>query len=82
MLPVSLTEHIKAQQLTSQTLWAKDRASTLPGIEMPYALSRKYPLAEQTWAWNWVFPQATVSTDPRNRINRHHLYDRTFQRVF
>ncbi|MBR7800102.1 integron integrase [Undibacterium fentianense] len=83
MLPLSLIEHIKAQLIHSKTLWTKDRANNQSGVEMPYALERKYPSAGQTWAWHWVFPQATVSVDPRSKvIRRHHLYDRTFQRAF
>lgn len=31
----------------------------------------------------WVFPQATLSVDPRSGVqHRHHLYDQTFQRAF
>jgi integron integrase len=83
MLPLSLIEHVKAQLLNSKTLWARDRTNNLPGVEIPYALERKYPSAGQTWAWHWAFPQATVSVDPRSKIiRRHHLYDRTFQRAF
>lgn len=83
MLPISLIERLKAQLLAAKTLWAKDRAENLPGVEIPYALSRKYPSAGQTWAWHWVFPQSTLSIDPRSKtVRRHHLYDRTFQRAF
>jgi len=33
--------------------------------------------------WFWVFPQATLSTDPRSGvIRRHHVFDQTFQRAF
>jgi integrase len=60
---------------------------------MPDALARKYPRAAASWAWFWVFPQATLSVDPRSRplaheagggevTRRHHLYDQTFQRAF
>ncbi|WP_445013786.1 integron integrase [Undibacterium cyanobacteriorum] len=82
-LPLSLVDHLKAQLINSKTLWAKDRANRVAGVEMPYALSKKYPSAGQTWAWHWVFPQANVSVDPRSKVvRRHHLYDRTFQRAF
>lgn len=83
MLPSSLTELLHAQLTLANSIWAKDRAANLPGVETPFALERKYPKAGQTWAWYWIFPQAEVSTDPRSKIvRRHHLYDRTFQRAF
>ena len=50
---------------------------------MPDALERKYPRAASSWAWFWLFPQATYSVDPDSGVvRRHHLYDQTFQRAF
>ncbi len=55
----------------------------LPGVELPHALERKYPRAGQSWDWQWVFPQASTSVDPRSGlVRRHHAYDQTFQRAF
>jgi len=60
-------------------LTAKPRAVTC----FRYALSRKYPRADESWAWFWVFPAANISRDPRSGIyRRHHLYPRRFQRAF
>lgn len=83
MLPLSLVELLQTQLVRANVLWAKDRANQVPGVAMPFAMERKYPRAGQSWAWHWVFPQASLSTDPRSQIvRRHHLYDRTFQRAF
>lgn len=83
MLPASLIEPLQAQLKRSHAIWTKDRENNVPGVEMPFAIDRKYPRAGQSWAWHWVFPQATLSTDPRSKVvRRHHVYDRTFQRAF
>ena len=83
MLPAALIEPLKVQLAHANALWATDRGAALAGVEMPHALNRKYPRAGQSWIWHWVFPQASVSTDPRSRIvRRHHLYEQTFQRAF
>ena len=83
MLPHSIAPALKDQFRQSHTLWAQDRTQQLPGVELPYALDAKYPKAGQTWAWYWVFAQATLSTDPRSKtVRRHHAYDQTFQRAF
>ena len=83
MLPQSIVPALQDQFRQSHTFWAQDRAQQLPGVEMPHALDAKYPKAGQTWAWHWVFAQATVSTDPRSKtVRRHHAYDQTFQRAF
>ena len=32
---------------------------------MPNALAVKYPNADASWSWQWVFPAAHRSIDPR-----------------
>ena len=83
MLPVAVIEPLKLQLARANGLCALDRKAQLPDVEMPCALDRKYPRAGQSWIWHWVFPQATVCTDPRSgTVRRHHLYVQSFQRAF
>jgi integron integrase len=94
MLPASLEPALREQLTRAHRLWAADRSAGVPGVELPDALARKYPRAAVSWAWFWVFPQATLSVDPRSRpfahqaaaggevTRRHHVYDQTFQRAF
>jgi len=47
---------------------------------LPDALSRKYPKAGKEWAWQYVFPSARLSIDPRSgKIARHHISDTAIQ---
>lgn len=83
MLPQSLVVPLREQLARARRLWLADRAEGTGGVEMPFALERKYPRAGSSWIWFWVFPQATHSTDPRTGVvRRHHLFDQTFQRAF
>jgi integron integrase len=83
MLPQQLVPALREQLNHAHALWSADQATGQGGVEMPYALDRKYPRAGASWPWFWVFPQATHSTDPRSGVvRRHHLYDQTFQRAF
>ena len=83
MLPASLAPALKTQLRRAHGLWQADVRDGRSGVQMPDALDRKYPRAGTSWAWFWVFPQATLSVDPRSGIERrHHLYDQTFQRAF
>ena len=83
MLPQTLAQPLRDQIASARLLWADDAENQRGGVEMPHALDRKYPRAGASWQWFWVFPQATLSTDPRSGlVRRHHLYDQTFQRVF
>lgn len=51
------------------------------GVEMPYALERKYPNAHLEWAWQYVFPARRPSRDPRTGAwRRHHVIPESLQR--
>lgn len=85
MLPQSLRAPLRAQLERVKALWRQDRDAGVSGVEMPHALAAKYPRADASWAWFWVFPQATLSHDPRQpqgAARRHHLYAQTFRRAF
>jgi len=83
MLPASLQQPLRRQLVAAHLLWAADRAAGVAGVQLPHALARKYPRAPLSWAWFWVFPQASLSTDPRGEgVRRHHQLDQTFQRAF
>ncbi len=44
------------------------------GVEMPYALGRKYPAAHVAWEWQYVFPAPRPSRAPLDgTLRRHHL---------
>lgn len=85
MLPLSLEQRLHHQLGRAHALWSADRAAGVRGVQLPDALARKYPRAAQSWAWFWVFPQATLALDPRDRLappRRHHLHETQFQRAF
>ncbi|MCV2422688.1 integron integrase [Paucibacter sp. DJ2R-2] len=83
MLPNSLGAALQDQLRRVRAMWWADVEAGQAGVELPYALERKYPRAGSSWAWFWLFPQDRLSTDPRSGvIRRHHLYAETFQRAF
>lgn len=83
MLPQSLVADLQAQLSCLRSLWLRDRADQVAGVELPNALARTYPRAPQASAWHWVFPQATLSVDLRSGVRRRHqLFDQTLQRAF
>jgi site-specific recombinase XerD len=51
-------------------------------VYLPYALERKYPNAAREWIWQYVFPAAKPSTDPRSgEVRRHHIQEQSIQRA-
>ncbi|MEO8315891.1 MAG: integron integrase [Pseudomonadota bacterium] len=82
MLPAPAAPALRAQVELSRHLWAKDRASGIPGVEVPYALARKLQRAAESFSWHWLFPAGTLSMDPRSRVwRRHHQYPQTVARA-
>jgi site-specific recombinase XerD len=46
------------------------------------ALAVKYPNAPKAWGWQWVFPSALRSTDPRTgNVRRHHVNEASVQKA-
>jgi integron integrase len=81
-LPLSA---IPALQLHLQKVKAQhqeDLANGYGEVEMPHALARKYKTAAWDWGWQYIFPAAQLSKDPRSdRIGRHHIYESSVQRA-
>jgi integron integrase len=51
-------------------------------VELPTALSRKYPNAGREWVWQWVFPATRCYRDGgTGQLRRHHLHESVLQRV-
>ncbi|MDP2157208.1 MAG: integron integrase [Nitrospirota bacterium] len=49
-------------------------------VYLPAALDRKYPKAAKEWKWQYVFPSANLSVDPRSgKVRRHHVSDKGIQ---
>jgi integrase len=48
------------------------------GVELPYALARKYPNATREWGWQYVFPADEPSVDSRSGVRRRHHLDASY----
>jgi len=61
----------------------EDLKQGLGSVELPYALSRKYPNADKEWGWQWVFPASSHYKDRDTGMRRrHHLHESVLQRAF
>ncbi|OEF23547.1 integron integrase [Vibrio rumoiensis] len=51
------------------------------GVWLPSALERKFPNAEKTLTWQYLFPSHKLSIDPENqKIRRHHIDPSSLQK--
>jgi integron integrase len=82
MLPESLIEPLQRHLERVRELHAEDLAAGYGSVYLPYALDRKYPNAGRQWMWQYVFPSARLSRDPRSEIiRRHHADEKPVQRA-
>jgi len=82
MLPASLADRLKAHIAVVKKQHDADLVSGRGEVWLPAALAVKYPNAPKEWAWQYVFPAAGFSTDPRSgAVRRHHVDDKRVQRT-
>ncbi len=82
MLPAALAAPLAEHLERVKALHGRDLAAGRGAVYLPYALERKHPRAARDWAWQYVFPSANLSADPRTGIERrHHLQDQAVQRA-
>jgi len=82
MLPDSLIVPLQEHLQGVKRLHEQDLARGYGAVYLPNALARKYPNAEREWGWQYVFPSARLSVDPRSGIvRRHHLDESGLQKA-
>jgi integron integrase len=82
VLPDTLVAPLRARLHHLRIAHESARARGYGGVELPHALSRKYPGAHLEFGWQYVFPAANPSKDPRTGAwRRHHIHEQSVQRV-
>ncbi|HXU94461.1 MAG TPA: integron integrase [Gallionella sp.] len=82
VLPENLLLPLQAHLKKVKALHEKDLEAGFGEVYLPNALAAKYPKAASAWGWQFVFPSAVRSIDPRSGIERrHHLYEASVQRA-
>lgn len=81
-LPKRYTGPLKEHLQQVKQLHDEDLDGGFGEVFLPDALARKYPNALKEWGWQYVFPSARISADPRSgSVRRHHLHENTLQRA-
>ena len=82
VLPENLMAPLREQMERARVLHAKDLDAGLGAVWLPDALAVKYPNAATAWGWQYVFPSAVRSVDPRSGVERrHHLLEQSVQKA-
>ena len=82
MLPQKLSPHLQRHIVRVKNLHERDLKEGFGEVYLPFALERKYPNASREFSWQYVFPAAKRSIDPRSGKNRrHHVGETVLQRA-
>jgi integron integrase len=82
LLPERLIEPLQRQLQRVKLLHTDDLSTGFGAVYLPDALDRKYPKAATECGWQYVFPAAQRSLDPRSEVvRRHHLAPDGVQRA-
>jgi integron integrase len=83
LLPQCLLEPLRLHLAKVRAVHRGDLAAGRGEVYLPFALARKYPNGPSEWAWQYVFPAARLSVDPRSgKQRRHHIDEKRLQRSF
>ncbi|MEN3332735.1 MAG: hypothetical protein V7641_2100 [Blastocatellia bacterium] len=82
MLPQPLIAPLHRHLDRVKALHENDLKEGFGQVYLPFALERKYPNANREWAWQYIFPAAKRSVDPRSgAVRRHHLDEQILQKA-
>ncbi|PIQ88297.1 MAG: integrase [Candidatus Omnitrophica bacterium CG11_big_fil_rev_8_21_14_0_20_42_13] len=82
ILPDKIKGDLRLHLDKVKELHIKDLEAGYGEVYLPGALSRKYPNAAKEWRWQYVFPSANLSVDPRGgKVRRHHISGKTIQQA-
>ena len=82
MLPRSLEDAMRREVERARVLHHQDLADGFGETPLPHALARKYSNAGTEFGWQFVFPSARRSIDPRTgKEHRHHFDDAVLSRA-
>jgi integrase len=80
VLPASLAEPLGRHLERVRLLHEEDLRAGYGRVYLPYDLARKYQSAAAEWVWQWLFPSAKLSADPRSgEVRRHHASEDMLQ---
>jgi integron integrase len=82
MLPTTVKAALTAHLAQARAQHQADLGRGAGWVELPNALTRKYPNAGRDWGWQWVFPATRFYMDRvTGQRRRHHLHESVLQRA-
>jgi integron integrase len=88
MLPVNLANALERHLQKVKMQHEQDLEDGFGEVYLPHALARKFQNARREWCWQYIFPSARLSSDPRSvpdngeaMRRRHHVDESALQQA-
>jgi integron integrase len=82
MLPLNMKNLLHQHLQEVKRVHEQDLKEGFGSVYLPHGLERKYPYANREWGWQYVYPAAKRSIDPRTCTERrHHVSSLVLQRA-
>jgi integron integrase len=82
LLPEAIIAPLERHLAKVRARHEQDLKEGFGAVYLPFALERKYPAASHKWGWQYVFPAARRSVDPRSgAVRRHHVDEQMLQKA-
>ncbi|WP_404366727.1 integron integrase [Marinobacter sp.] len=81
LMPATLREPLQDHIETIRTAWRAQEPELVTPVSLPFALDRKFPKANRSLHWQWLFPSQGLTTDQNGRVVRHHLHVSAVQKA-
>lgn len=78
-LPDSVIDSLQQAIRSRRVLHDKDLDDGTASVELPFALTKKYPNAHREFKWQFLFASHKLSRNPKTgKLQRHHIHRDTF----
>jgi len=82
LFPKQLHSPVKQHLERVKNLHEHDLNNGFGEVYLPYALERKFPKANKSLIWQYIFPSKSISKDPRSgKMRRHHVHENTLKKT-
>lgn len=81
LMPGTLISELERQIASIRKAWKEKDLSLQTPVSLPFALTRKYPKADMSLDWQWLFTSNTLSKNDFGNVVRHHVHTSSVQKA-
>lgn len=81
LLPHGLQQSLREKIENVRETFLRTPSNRRALVTLSFALKRKYPGANRSVSWQWLFPSSSLCRDDDGEIVRHHIHTSAIQRV-